>query len=249
MLTQVSSGIYLSQISNTTDQCCSQFVSDISSQGTICELDHVDTDIKMFYDQLASQFSSQGFSPAINDEYLTDSLSSIDFDALLSNSASAMSCDTDSTHSVTNNNLIESNTDSSNHKIKYKKETEDINGEVGHMTLLHHSSITPKLPVSNPESSIPEFESPVVNLVSDPVLSHADSDLINQSMLLTISTDPVNAAVKAPNIVNGAFISEGPSSQLLFISDESEDESETDELSIVIGDEGACCIPSEGSLL
>ncbi|XP_019849566.1 PREDICTED: uncharacterized protein LOC109580620 [Amphimedon queenslandica] len=228
MLTQVSSDIVFSQSSNTTDQCCSQIVSDISSQGTIRELDHVDADIKTFYDQLASQISSQEFSLEINDEYSTDSSSSIDFDALLSNSVSAVSHDTDSSH----------------YEIKYEKETEDVNGEVGHITLLHHPGIA-----LNSESSILQFESPVVNPVLASVLSHADSELINQPMLLTISTEPGIAGVEAPNIIDGAFISEGPPGQLLFVSDGSDDESEVNELNVVVGDEGACCIPSEGSLL
>ena len=220
MLTQTSSGIVFSQSSNTTDQCCSQIVSDISSQGTIRDLDHIDADIKTFYDQLASQIS-QEFSPEINAEYSTDSSSSIDFDALLSNSVSAVSHDTDSSH----------------YNIKYEKETEDVNGEVGHITLLHQPGIT-----LNSEPSILQFELPVVNPVLASVLSHAPSDLINESMF-TIATQPVIAAVEAPNI------SGGPPTQLLFVSDGSDDESEGNELNIAVGDEGACCIPSEGSLL
>lgn len=80
----------LSQESVTTDQFCSQAVSDICSQDTLYKHDQLDLDIMVFKNQLTSVINSQASPPEMNDQLnsYSDS-SSIDFDATLSDTASA----------------------------------------------------------------------------------------------------------------------------------------------------------------
>lgn len=98
ILTQVSTDLVssceedktLSQESATTDQFCSQAVSDICSQVTLYKHDQLDLDIAVFKNQLTSVINSQASPPEMNDQLnsYSDS-SSIDFDSILSNTASA----------------------------------------------------------------------------------------------------------------------------------------------------------------